>query len=107
MVVGAEQKFVAALIVPSFSTLKEWLKDRHVVSSTNEDIIEDSLVIEHFENIIYTYNAHFNKVEQVKKFVLLPQEWGIESGELTPKLSLKRKVIMEKHKDEIDGIYNE
>ncbi len=106
MIIGAEQKFVAALIVPSFPTLKEWLKDKHILWTSNEAILKNPLVIEHFQHITGKYNAYFNKVEQVKKFALLPQEWGIESGELTPKLSLKRKVIMEKHKNEIEELYN-
>jgi long-chain acyl-CoA synthetase len=50
-------------------------------------------------------NEQFNHVEQIKKFELLPQEWSIETGEMTPKLSLKRKVIMEKYKDAIEKIY--
>jgi long-chain acyl-CoA synthetase len=50
-------------------------------------------------------NHNFNHVEQVKRFELLPREWSVESGEVTPKLSLKRKVIMEKYKDAIERIY--
>jgi long-chain acyl-CoA synthetase len=46
-------------------------------------------------------------VEQIKKFELLPREWTIDSGEMTPKLSLKRKVVMEKYKDAIERIYSE
>jgi long-chain acyl-CoA synthetase len=52
------------------------------------------------------YNALFNHVEQIKKFELLPREWTIETGEMTPKMSLKRKVVMEKFRDAIDRIYN-
>jgi long-chain acyl-CoA synthetase len=44
-------------------------------------------------------------VEQVKRFELLPDEWGIDTGEMTPKLSLKRKVVMEKYRDAIERIY--
>ena len=47
----------------------------------------------------------FNPVEQVKKFELLSQEWSVDSGELTPKLSLKRKVVLEKYKEAIERIY--
>ena len=50
-------------------------------------------------------NAGINHVEQIKKFELLPREWSIESGEMTPKMSLKRKIIMEKYKDAIERIY--
>ena len=52
-----------------------------------------------------SFNEFFNHVEQVKRFELLPDEWTIDSGELTPTLKLKRKVIMEKYKNAIERIY--
>jgi len=58
-----------------------------------------------YEEIIASINPSFNHVEQIKKIVLLPVEWTIESGELTPKLSLKRKVIAEKYKEQIEKLY--
>ena len=105
MIVGAEQKFVGALIVPNFEVLKEWMKDHHIVGLTDEEIIKHPSVISHLERIVETYNAGFNQVERVKRFALLPKEWGIESGELTPKLSLKRKVIADRYKEMIEGLY--
>jgi len=59
-----------------------------------------------YKQIIEEYNQNFNHVEQIKRFELLPREWSIETGEMTPKLSLKRKVIMEKYKDAIERIYD-
>ena len=105
MIVGAEQKFVGALIVPNFEVLKEWMKDHHIIGLTDEEIIKLPAIITHLESIIETYNAGFNQVERVKKFALLAEEWGIESGELTPKLSLKRKVITNRYKEVIEGLY--
>ena len=106
MIVGAEQKFVGALIVPNFEVLREWMKDHHIIGLTDEEIIKHPAIIMHLESILETYNASFNQVERVKKFALLAEEWGIESGELTPKLSLKRKVIAESYKEVIEGLYN-
>ena len=105
MILGAEQKFVGALIVPSFTPLKEWLKQRGIRFTTNEAIIHYPEVIELFRKLIDGFNESFNHVEQVKRFELLPYEWTIDSGELTPTLKLKRKVIMEKYKDAIERIY--
>ncbi|MFP5041203.1 AMP-dependent synthetase/ligase [Parasediminibacterium sp. JCM 36343] len=105
MIIGAEKKFVASLIVPSFPTIKEWMKDKGIAIGTNEEIIKNKLVIAHFQGIIEKYNNFFNHVEQVKKFELLPKEWSVETGEMTPKLSLKRKVVMEKYRDVVEGIY--
>ena len=58
-----------------------------------------------FKDLVESFNKFFNHVEQVKKFELLPYEWSVETGEMTPKLSLKRKVVMEKYRDAIEHIY--
>lgn len=106
MVVGAEQKFVGALIVPSVINLKEWMLHKGIPFTTIEDAIHNPKVLDLFKELIDSFNKFFNHVEQIKKFELLPNEWTIDSGELTPTLKLKRKVIMEKYKTAIDRIYN-
>ena len=52
-----------------------------------------------------SFNEFFNHVEQIKRFELLPREWSVDTGELSPKMNLKRKVIMEKYKDAVERIY--
>jgi long-chain acyl-CoA synthetase len=105
MVVGAERKFTAALIVPSYTNLKPWCKQNDIAFSSNNEIIKDSRVVALYQSIINAFNPEFNHVEQVKKVTLLPDEWSIESGELTPTGKMKRKVITEKYKTEIDKMY--
>ena len=105
MVVGAEQKFVGALIVPSMPNLKEWMRHKGISFTSNEDAIHNPHVLNFYRELIDSFNKFFNHVEQIKRFELLPDEWTIESGELTPTLKLKRKVIMEKYKDAIERIY--
>ncbi len=107
MVVGAEKKFVGAFIVPSFAALKEWMKENEINYTTNEEVINHPKVLNLFKEIVEDYNQYFNHVEQIKKFELLPCEWTIETGEMTPKMSLKRKVVMEKFKDAFERIYAE
>ncbi len=107
MVVGADRKFVGALIVPSFGTLKTWMEDEGIEYTTNAVAVANPKVIALFDGIIAQYNTFFNHVEQVKKFALLDKEWTVESGEMTPKLSLKRKVVMENCKAAIESIYAE
>jgi long-chain acyl-CoA synthetase len=107
MVIGENRKFPAALIVPSFPALKEWCEKTGLSCSEPADMISDMYVINKYHQEITRYNAAFGKWEQVKKFVLLPKEWTIDGGELTPKLSLKRKVIMERNKDTIESIYTD
>ena len=107
LVVGPERKFVGALIVPSFSTLQSWMKENNIPFTGKEQAIREPKVIEQYQKIIDKYNQLFNHVEQIKKFELLPVEWGIDTGEMTPKMSLRRKVIMEKYAAEIEKIYAE
>lgn len=105
MVVGADQKFVGALIVPSISNLKEWMRHKDIPFTTNEDAINHPKVLALYRELMDSFNRFFNPVEQVKRFELVPHEWTIDSGEMTPTLKLKRKVIMEKYKDVIGRIY--
>jgi len=105
MVVGADQKFVGALIVPSIPNLKEWMRHKDIPFTTNEDAINHPKVLALYRDLMDSFNMFFNPVEQVKRFELVPNEWTIDSGELTPTLKLKRKVIMEKYKDVIGRIY--
>jgi long-chain acyl-CoA synthetase len=105
MVVGAEKKFVGALIVPSFNALREWMKEKEIEFTGNEQAIRHPQILQLFKELVEDYNKFFNHVEQIKKFELLPREWTIETGEMTPKMSLKRKVVMEKFKDAFERIY--
>lgn len=105
MVVGAERKFVGALIVPSFPTLKEWMREKNIPFTTVEDALHNPKVLELYRELVESFNNFFNHVEQIKKFELIPREWSIETGEMTPKMSLKRKVVMEKFKENVERIY--
>ena len=105
MVVGPERRFVGALIIPSFPNLREWIRQNNIPNGTNEELLRNEKVQDLYKNIIESFNKYFNHVEQIKKFELLPDEWSIDTGEMTPKLSMKRKVITEKYKDAIERIY--
>ncbi len=105
LVLGAEKKFVGALIVPSIPAIKEWMQENNIAFTTKEEAIRNEKVLQLIKDTVERYNQHFNHVEQIKKFELLPNEWSVDTGELTPKLSMKRKVIMEKCKDAIERIY--
>jgi len=106
MVVGPERKFVGAIIVPSFNALKEWMKQKGIPFTTPQEAIQRPEVLALYQEQIDKFNSFFNHVEQVKKFQLLPNEWSIDTGEMTPKLSVKRKVVTEKYKDAIEKIYS-
>ncbi len=106
MVIGEGRKFVSALIVPSFSYLKTWMQLHNISFTTNEAAVKNPEVIKKYTAVIEEINKQFNHVEQIKKFELLPAEWSLDTGEMTPKMSLKRKVVMEKFRDVIEGIYS-
>jgi long-chain acyl-CoA synthetase len=106
MIVGADKKFVSALIVPSLPNLKEWCRKNNVAETTTEEMLRNTKVNEFFIELIESFNKFFNHVEQVKKFELLTNEWSVDTGELTPKMSLKRKVILEKYRNAIEKIYS-
>ena len=106
MVVGADKKFVSALIVPSVLNLTEWLKENNIEYSSIANALKNPEVIKFYKSIVDELNESFNHVEQIKKFILLPAEWTIEDGELTPTLKLKRKVILEKYSSDIEEIYS-
>ncbi|MCB0697578.1 MAG: long-chain fatty acid--CoA ligase, partial [Chitinophagaceae bacterium] len=106
IVLGANQKFVSALIVPGFPHLRSWLKAKGLPApESNKELIAMPEVIDKIQRVIDKYNPLFSHSEQIKRFVLLPKEWTIDTGELTPSLKIKRKVIYEKYADAITSIY--
>ena len=107
MVVGAGRKFAAALIVPSYSNLVPWCKKNNFPDMSHEEMIKDSRVIEMYRAIIDGFNPEFNHVEQIKKFTMLPNEWTVDTGELTPTGKMRRKVITEKYNSEIEEMYSD
>ncbi len=108
MIVGESKKFPAALIVPNIHFIKEWAQRKAIDFSTNttEVIVSDPKVVARIEREINTLNAGFGNWEQVKRFALLPNEFSINSGELTPTLKLKRKFITQKYQEIITGFYS-
>ena len=105
MVVGADQKFPSALVVPSFADLKGWCKRNGVADASNEELIKNEKVVSHFNDLVKKYNQSFAQWEQVKRIVLLPELWTVETGEMTPTMKVKRKIITENNKAAIEGLY--
>ncbi len=108
MVIGADRKFVSALIIPNFVSLRKYLRDHSpelTIPDNNNDLIKMPEAIAQVQKQVDKYNELFSHPEQVKKFALLSAEWTIDTGELTPSLKLKRKVIMQQYAKQIEGIY--
>jgi len=104
-VLGDGRQYIVALIVPNFETTIEWAAKEGISGLSNEELVTNKQVINKFTAIIEQINQNFGRVEQVKKFRLMPREFTEEAGELTPTLKLKRKVIMSKYEKEIQSLY--
>ncbi len=107
MVVGDSQKFAGALIVPNFHNLEAWCKTNNIPVTDHKTIIENPKIHALFDAERDRLNQNFGHVEQIKRYELLPDEWTIDGGELTPTLKLKRKFILTKYKFSYEKIYVE
>lgn len=107
MVIGESEKHPAALIVPGYDFLREWVKKKELKLDdlSNEGLSVNPQIIDRIMKEVEEYNQHFGSYEHIKKIALLPKEMSIEGGELTPTLKLKRKMIMDIHKDKVEKIY--
>lgn len=105
IVVGDGKNYPSALIVPSFDGLKEYCKRKDIPYLSDSEMISNSEILEKYQSEIDGLNKYFGKWEQIKRFKLLDKPWGIDSGELTPTMKLKRKVIHQKFSKEIESIY--
>ncbi len=107
MVVGENEKYAAALIVPDFAALKKWCAENGVAFNTNEQVIREQKVMDLFQKEVDILNSNFGHVEQIKKFCLISTEWTTLSGELTATLKLRRKFILDKYKSQVQSLYIE
>lgn len=105
MVIGESHKFAAALLIPASEAIKGWCERNEIPYSTHAEMIKTKQVIEKIQAEVEKANSDLAHFEQIKAFELLPLEWTIDKGELTPKLSLKRKDIMRNNADAIARIY--
>jgi long-chain acyl-CoA synthetase len=106
MVVGADRKFPGALIIPAFDELKQWAAKNGVTAASNAELVKHEKVVKLYHDLVQKYNQGFAQWEQVKKSVLLPELWTVETGEMTPTMKVKRKVITENNQGIIEELYS-
>jgi long-chain acyl-CoA synthetase len=106
LVIGENRNYVTALIVPNFPTLKDWCKSHNISAASNEEIVKNAEVNKMLQAEVDEKNKSFGNWETIKRFALLANEWTIEGGELTPTTKVRRKVVMEKYKAQIDSLYS-
>jgi long-chain acyl-CoA synthetase len=107
MVVGNARKYVCALVVPSATNLKAWCERSNMKFDNNHEMLASNDVKKKIKEVIDEINQTLGHVEQVKRFVLIPNEWTVLTGELTPTLKPKRKIIEKKFEKEIESMYSE
>ncbi len=103
--IGDNRKYIAALVVPSFSILEIYAKENGIDFSSHEALVKNPAVIDFYEKRISSCTESLGQVEKIKKFVLIPNELTQEAGELTPTSKLKRKNINKNHNNIIESMY--
>ncbi|MHC4829433.1 MAG: AMP-dependent synthetase/ligase [Planctomycetota bacterium] len=107
MVHGDRRKFCSVVIVPNRERLEPWAAENGIVCSNYDDLIKHKKTIQQFERVLSETNQDLATYEQPKKFVLAAAEWTPETGELTPSMKVKRKVVTQKFQSELDALYDE
>jgi long-chain acyl-CoA synthetase len=103
--VGDRHKFASALIAPQFTILEAWAAQQGISAPTWRELIDDPRVFAQYQTIVDQVNKSLANFETIKRFRLVPDEWTLDSGELTPSLKLKRRVIAQKYAPEIAELY--
>ena len=103
--VGDRHKFVSAIISPNFSALEEWARAREIRARTRAELLNDKRVVALYDALVKEVNAGLANFETIKRFRLVPDEWSQESGELTPSMKLKRRVITERYSGVVTELY--
>jgi long-chain acyl-CoA synthetase len=105
IIIGDKRMFISALVVPDFEALREYADAHRIPYKTNEDLIKLKQIEEMMEKDFTQFQKQLASYEKIRRFTLLSQPFSIESGEMTPSLKLKRKVIEERYKDLIEDMY--
>jgi long-chain acyl-CoA synthetase len=106
-VLGDRRKFPAVLVAPQFSNLEAWAGEHGVVFQDRRDLVSKRAVKDLYHQIVHEVNEGLAKFEQMKKVLIIPDEFSIATGELTPSMKLKRRVVEQKYASEINALYAE
>lgn len=106
VVIGDRRKFLSCLIVPNFEKLKDWATKNGLSGLSDEELLKDPRVLAIYQGIVDRWNAGKPHEQVINRFALLPAELTIEGGELTPTLKVKRRIVDQRYKAVIDGLYD-
>jgi len=105
--IGDGRKFISVLVVLDPQVAPLWAKKQGIEATSMASIVDHPATIAEVRRALTIANTHLSRVEQFKRFTILPNEWSPESEELTPTMKLKRRVIESKYKPEIDAMYGD
>lgn len=105
--VGDKHKFISVLISPNFPALEDWARQQGIVALTRRDLVADPKVLAVYGEIVQKVNSTLANFETMKRFRLVPDEWAIDTGELTPSMKLKRRVINQRYASLIEDLYGD
>ncbi len=104
-ILGDKRKFALVIISPNFAALEDWAKERGIAFSSRADLVANSQVQKLYEEIVDTANENLARFEKLKRVMLVADEFTIENGALTPTMKLRRRVIEDRYRQEIDELY--
>lgn len=107
VVLGDRRKFPAAIIAPDFRMLEPWARNNGVRFASREDLVADSAVRALYEGIVSEINQKLARYEQLKKFLLIAEEFSVANGLLTASMKLRRRQVEERYREQIDALYAE
>ena len=107
VLIGDRRRFISALIVPNQALIESYAKHKEIPYSTYDDLVKNPRVIDLIRRRVEAKMVGLPSYETIKKFVLLPREMTQESGDLTPTLKVKRRVVERKFADQIESMYRE
>ena len=106
-VVGDTHKFACVLLSPNFPALEKWAAGQGVTTRDRKELVKDGKVVAEYQRIVDSVNKELAQYETMKRMTVVPDEWTIDSGELTPSMKLKRRVVAKKYEAEIAEFYKD
>jgi long-chain acyl-CoA synthetase len=103
--IGERRKFVMVILAPNFAILEAWARENGVSFDSREELVNNAKVQALYHGIVNDVNANLAQFEKMKKVLIIPDEFTIENGFLTPTLKLKRRVVEERYRKQIEELY--
>jgi long-chain acyl-CoA synthetase len=105
VMIGNKRNFASALVVPAFDVLAKWAKEKGIPADDREALVKRPEVVAHYQALVDQMTPELAQFERIKKIALLTRDFSLEQGEITPTLKVKRRIVEERYKAQIDALY--